>query len=337
MPFPDLANPVLVDVIRGGRVESTHRGAYAVVDAAGRVLAQAGDIGRPHYPRSAVKVIQALALVESGAADRFGLDDRHLALACASHGGEPAHVELAAEMLRRAGRGADDLECGAHWPMYQPAANDLLRGGLKPCALHNNCSGKHAGFICVACAMDEAPKSYVDPAHPVQREVKAALEQVTGFALAEGSHGTDGCAAPTWALPLQAMAHGFARLATGQGLQPVRQNAARRLFHACMAQGFFVAGTGRFDTTIMAAGNGRIFVKTGAEGIYCAALPDQGIGLALQIDDGATRASEVVMAALIARHLSDAPLEALARYTDQTLSNWNGTPVGAMRPSSLLA
>ena len=160
-----MSNPVLVEVLRGALVESRHSGAVAVVDAdGGRVLAL-GDVEQPVYPRSAVKALQALPLIESGAADRFGLGPEELALACASHSGEPAHVATATRMLALAGLDASALECGAHWPIHQPSAQALARAGGTAGAIHNNCSGKHAGFLCVACATDADPAHYVEAEH----------------------------------------------------------------------------------------------------------------------------------------------------------------------------
>src|SRR4051794_13566103 len=178
-----MSNPVLVEVLRGALIESRHRGAVAVVDAGGATVLALGDVARPVYPRSAVKPLQALPLVESGAADKYGLGDKELALACASHGGEPAHVEVASRMLARAGLDAGALECGAHWPNHQPSSQALARAGGAPSALHNNCSGKHSGFLCVACAAGAEHRGYVKPEHLVQREVRGALESLTGAGL----------------------------------------------------------------------------------------------------------------------------------------------------------
>lgn len=330
-----MSNPILVEVTRGPLVESRHRGAIAVVDVEGRPVWSTGDIDRPVFPRSAVKPFQALPLIESGAADRYAFGVEELALACASHGGEPGHVALAQRMLSRAGRDVAALECGAHWPMHQPAAYALAREGGTPSALHNNCSGKHAGFVCAACAMGADPRGYVGRDHPVQRAVKAAIEDFCGVGLAEDRCGTDGCAIPSWAVPLSALARGFARFGTGHGLSPERARAVARLRAACAARPWFVAGTGRFCTEAMNGLGPRALVKTGAEGVYVAALPEQGVGIALKCDDGATRAAEVMMAATLARFLplGAADEELLARLMRPVLRNWNGTTVGEVRPA----
>ncbi len=332
-----MSNPVLVEVLRGVLIESRHRGAVAVADTAGRLVFSLGDVETPVYPRSAIKALQALPLVESGAADRFGLGAAELALACASHSGEGAHVETVARMLARAGLDGSALQCGAHWPISQPAAQALARGGGQASALHNNCSGKHAGFLCTACATGADIASYVDPAHPVQREVKAALEGLTGAALAQDVCAIDGCSAPTWAMPLAALARGVGRFATGEGMGAARAHAAARLRAACAEKPWHVAGTGRFCTELMHAFGARVFVKTGAEGVYCGALPDQGLGVAVKCDDGAGRAAEVVMAATLARFMkSDADRNAIERFARPMLRNWNGIEVGALRPTAAL-
>jgi L-asparaginase II len=334
-----MRNPELVVVTRGNIVESRHRGAVVVMDADGATVLSLGDAGQPVYPRSAVKPLQALPLVESGAADRYGFGDQELALACASHGGEPAHVEVASRMLARAGRDGAALECGAHWPSHQASTQALARAARAPSALHNNCSGKHAGFVCVACAAGIDPRGYVAAAHPVQREVRAAIEGLTGVGVAEDQCGIDGCSIPTWAVPLSALAAAFARFGTGQGLAPERRKAAARIRAAVAAQPWFVAGTGRFCTDVMQLLGARVLAKTGAEGVFCGALPEQGLGIAIKCQDGAARAAEVMMAATIARFLplDDAERGALERFLRPTLRNWNGIEIGGLRPVGEIA
>jgi L-asparaginase II len=325
-------NPVLVEVLRGTLVESRHRGAVAVADAEGASVLALGDVAAPIFPRSAVKALQAVPLIESGAADRYGFGDKELALACASHSGEPAHVAGVARMLAGAGLDAAALACGAHWPMSQPATVALARIGA-PSALHNNCSGKHAGFICDACAMGIGHSGYCKPKHSVQRAVRAVLEDFTGAVLSPDRCAIDGCSVPTWAIPLQNLAHAFAKFGSGHGLAPERAKAAARLRAACAQKPWHVAGTGRFCTEIMQLFGPRVFVKTGAEGVYCGALPELGLGIAIKCDDGAGRAAQTIMAALIARFLplGDTERAALARLERPTLRNWNGFEVGALR------
>ncbi|MGB3390920.1 MAG: asparaginase [Pseudaminobacter sp.] len=334
-----MTDTALVEVLRGDVVESIHRGRVAVVDADGGVVLAIGDIELPVFPRSAVKAIQALPLVETGAADAYSFGDRELALACASHSGEAAHVELAAAMLARAGLNVDALECGAHWPSQQDATVKLARSGGLPTALHNNCSGKHSGFLCACRHSGIDHRGYVRTGHECQKMVCEALEGVTGARHGDDNRGTDGCSIPTYAVPLKSIAHGFARMATGIGLAPERARAARRLMEACMAAPFYVAGSGRADTKLMESAPGRIFVKIGAEGVFCAALPELGLGIALKCDDGAGRAAEVMVAAVLARLLvNDAALAGrLTGFANPILRNWNGIEVGRLRPSAALS
>jgi L-asparaginase II len=340
-------NPTLVELLRGDMVESAHAGAFAVLDADGGVLLSVGDIDRPVYPRSAVKMLQALPLVASGAPERLGLDDKELAIACASHNGEPEHVRTAAGMLSKAGVDESVLECGVHWPYDEATVRQMAAAGEKPVALHNNCSGKHSGFVCLACMMSAGQdlrgfvRGYIAPEHPVMREITVALEAATGTRLSNGAapRGTDGCSIPTYGVPLRALALAFARWGTGVGLSEDHARAAARLRKAVAAAPFMVGGTGRFDTVVMERLRERVYCKVGAEGMYCAALPQRGLGVAIKMDDGNNaRACEVVMAALI---------EALAPLDDEergfmlslgspTLRNWNGIEVGGLRPSAAL-
>jgi L-asparaginase II len=332
-----MENPVLVEVTRGPLVESRHRGAVAVSDAEGQNVFALGAVTTPVFPRSAVKALQALPLIEQGAADRFNLSDEELALACASHSGETAHVAGVKRILAKAGLEPADLRCGAHWPIAQGAAAAVARSGA-PSPLHNNCSGKHAGFLCVARALGADPADYWRPEHPVQRLVRGVLEDFTGAALGEASCATDGCSVPTWAVPLRNLAHGFAKFGTGRGISAERKRAAARLRQACAKAPWFVAGTSRFCTEVMQLFGERVFVKTGAEGVYCAALPRQGLGIALKCDDGAGRAAQAMMAAVIARFLPLAANEraALQRFVEPNLRNWNGFEVGQIRMTEAL-
>ncbi len=332
-----MGNPTLVEVVRGSRIESRHCGAIAVVDADGRRVFALGDIDQPVYPRSAVKALQALVMVESGGADRYGFGAEELALACASHSGEAGHIETVMRMLTLCGLDASALKCGAHWPINQASTQALARSGGTAGPLHNNCSGKHAGFLCAACALGADRGSYIEPAHPVQREVKAALENLAGVTISEHDCAIDGCSVPTWALPLAAIARAFARFGTGQGLGPARAKAAQQLRAACAEKPWHVAGTGRFCTELMTKFGARVFVKSGAEGMCCAALPEQGLGIAIKCDDGAGRAGEVMMAATLARLLNaDADRAALEKFMRPPLRNWNGITIGEIRPTDVL-
>ncbi len=343
-----MSNPVLVYAHRGGAVESQHAGAIAIVDADGALVAAIGDIDRPVFPRSAIKLLQALPLVASGAAETLGLSDDELALACASHNGEPAHVQTAAAMLAKAGLAVDALECGTHWPYHEVSQRVLAAAGQEPTALHNNCSGKHAGFACLGCLMArgrvasaaEFVLGYVQPDHPLMQEVSSAVQTATGCDLGRAPRGIDGCSIPTYGIPLRQLALGFARAATGTGLPADHAQAALRLRRAIARAPFMVGGSGRFDTRVMQHFGERVCCKVGAEAMYCAALPEQGLGVAIKIDDGTgPRAAEVAMAAVIEAFV---PLSAedagfIGGFADVPLRNWRGIEVGRLTAAPALS
>lgn len=327
--------PVLVEALRGDMVESVHRGSAVAADAAGRVVAAWGQPARPIYPRSAVKPLQALPLIESGAADAFALGDAEIALACASHSGAVRHERPILAWLKRIGLTAADLECGAHPPLDAAAARALARQGRQPSAVHNNCSGKHLGFLTTARHLGEPTAGYIGRDHPVQRRVAEALAAMTGLPVESLAWAGDGCGIPTFALPLAAIAAGMARLADPRGLTPARIAAAERIRAAMTAHPELVAGEGRLCTAVMRAAP-EVLLKGGAEGVYAASLPRLGLGVAVKIDDGAGRAAEVVVMAVLARlgAFTEAERTALAERFRPILRNVAGRPVGCLRPAA---
>jgi L-asparaginase II len=335
----DAANPILAELTRGNWVENRHRGAFAVVDASGRIIASAGDIERPVFPRSAIKSMQALAMVTSGAIDKFHLTDEELALACASHQGEEFHVAGVTSFLGHIGLAAADLECGAHAPTYAPARERLRESGHQPSALHNNCSGKHSGMLAVAEALGVPTAHYVDRDHPVQKAVRAGIELVVGEPLSLDRCGTDGCSIPTWAAPLRAFAGGFARMATGQRLPQDIATAAKRIFDAATTHPHLVAGTGSLDTDVMRAFAGRVFQKGGAEGVQCGAIRSKGWGYALKVDDGNMAASHAMVATLLLAisDPDDDQRKVLDRFAVQTVRNVRGLDVGTLRATGAMS
>lgn len=324
-----MSNPILVEVSRGPLVESWHRGAVAVADANGRLVLGLGETGAKVFPRSAIKILQAIPLIESGAAEAFGFGNAELALAQASHNAEPWHVEVARGMLTAAGLEEQALECGAHEPLGEAAARALIRAGVAPTKLHNNCSGKHAGMLATARYLGEPHAGYVNPEHPVQRRIAEVIAAVTGVTPSPDVCGCDGCSVPTWALPLDAIATGFARMATRRHLPEDHAEAAKRLMRAATDEPFYIAGTGRFCTRAMEAYGGRVYVKTGAEGVFCAALPTGGLGIAVKIDDGGKRAAELVIEALLVAFLG--PVTGLAADPRHAVRSVRGRDVGEIR------
>jgi L-asparaginase II len=328
-------NPSLVEIWRGAMVESRHRGRYVVIDADGAIVERRGDVDAPVYPRSAIKFLQAIPLIESGAADRFALASTELAIACASHGGEARHVETVRAWLGRIGLGESDLECGAHPPSHADSAAALVRSGRAPGALHNNCSGKHTGMLTTCIHLGDATKGYITPEHPQQRRVTDVFESMLGMSLGAAPRGLDGCSLPQFGIPLIALARGIARFGAPDKLDAKRAMACRRLGAAILAEPFMLAGTGRFCTRAIEACGGRALIKTGAEGVYVAAIPARGLGIALKIDDGAARAAEIAMGALLLRHadLDDAARNKLATMTRPKQCNVAGREVGVFAPS----
>jgi L-asparaginase II len=299
-------DPILIEVTRGALVESGHRGAVAVTDADGNLLLALGDVARPIFPRSAVKSMQTLPLIESGAADAFGLGAEELAVACASHSGETIHLAAVRKLLAKAGLDETMLACGAHWPIGENASRELVRAGKTPTSIHNNCSGKHAGMLATAVHLGLDPRGYEHADHPVQEAIRLVLSETCGVRLDRDAMGIDGCSIPTFAFPLRGLAMGFARLATAKGLSASRAGAARRLMQACFAHPVLVAGDGRFDTVAMRGLAPTVFAKGGAEGVHCASLPELGIGIAVKVDDGAKRGAETALAHVIAALVPDA-------------------------------
>ena len=331
-----MANPVLVEVTRGALVESVHRGAIAVADARGRTVFALGDVAAIVYPRSALKPVQALPLLESGAAGAFGLGDEEVALACASHSGEPMHTSRVAAWLARIGCTPDDLACGPQAARFDPVRDAMIRRGEAPTRLHNNCSGKHAGFLTLARHWDIATAGYERHDHPVQQAVAATLAELAGL---DGplAWGIDGCAAPNFALPLVSFARALARLAAPADLPEPRGAAARRIFRAMTDHPELVSGTGRACAILMRATAQRAAVKTGAEGYFAAIVPERGLGIALKIDDGAGRAAETAIAAVLDGLGLLSGDGAAEEFLRAPVTNTRAEIVGERRPAAALA
>ncbi|MFO1080630.1 MAG: asparaginase [Reyranellaceae bacterium] len=325
-------NPVVIEVTRGPLVESRHEGAAAVVRPDGTIVASWGDVGRPILPRSANKPIQAMAFVESGAVERFGLGDEHVSLSCASHSGEKRHVGTVRAWLARIGLGEDDLECGTHAPRLQSTIEELVREGRSATPAFNNCSGKHSGFLTTAVQYGEPTRGYIRYDHPVQQRLRQVMTELCGLDADSFPHGIDGCGIPTLATPLTALARAMANMADPSRLSSRHADAATRIRAAMNAEPFMMAGTGRFCTRINAALPGVAQVKTGAEGVFCAMLPTLGVGVALKMWDGAARAAEVAMASLL-DHLGVLPAGQRDEVLHPPVRNVVGLLVGEMRPA----
>ena len=325
-------NPVLVEVTRGDMVESRHRGAIAVVRANGQSMLTVGDTHRLVYPRSAIKPLQAIYAVESGAAEAFNLTDVELALACASHNGEPEHVSTVLAWLARLGLGQEALECGAHAPRREADWAALVEENLSPGTAHNNCSGKHCGFLSSARHLGLSTEGYILREHPIQQAVLGLIGEMADFSLDNTPGGIDGCGIPVAGIPLEPLALAFARFATGTGLDSRRQAAAQSIYQAMVREPFMVAGSERWCTRAMQVGKGAFIVKTGAEGVYCGAVPEIGVGIALKIDDGASRAAECAMGAVLSG-LGCLTNEQSSDLVGSVILNVAGKKVGRVQPA----
>jgi L-asparaginase II len=332
-----LANPILVEVTRGSRVESVHRGCVAIANAKGEIVFSLGDVEAVSFPRSSLKMVQALPLVESGAAEAFGLSDEEIALACASHSGEPMHTGRVTAWLERIGCTEADLACGAH-PSRVDAVNEaMIRKGEKPTPVFNNCSGKHTGFLTVCRHWDVATQGYELHDHPLQVAIAKALGDLAGMDPAKIPYGIDGCVAPAFALPTSSFARVLAQFADPSG-QPLQRGAAmKHVVAAMIAHPDLVAGTGRSDTILMRAANGRVATKAGAEAYYAAIIPEAGLGVALKIDDGAGRAAETAIAAILDKLGVLTDDKAAHDIIRAPIPNTRGKIVGERRPAKALA
>jgi L-asparaginase II len=319
----------MVEIWRGDLAEEVHRGHAVIARADGSVEMAWGDTEALIYPRSSCKILQALPLVESGAADAAGLTDRHLALACASHSGAAMHTTLVADWIAAIGRRESDLRCGAHAPIDAVARDDLVRRGKPPCQFHNNCSGKHAGFLTLAGHLGAGP-DYVAIDHPVQKAARTAFEEMTGTG-AEG-WGIDGCSAPNFVTSVRGLAIAMARVASASSGSSLRHGAATRLAEAMRAHPELVSGVGRSCAALARASDGRAIVKIGGSDVYTAILPESGSGIAIKIVDGSQQAVQAALAALLVRSGVLDPTHPTARtYLDGPLRNWRGLEVGHIR------
>ena len=327
----------LAYVTRGGIVESEHRGVIAVSDPEGRCIARQGDVGLVTFARSSAKPVQAIPLVESGAADALGLTEQEIALCCGSHSSEPLHTDGALSILRKAGLDESHLRCGTHMPHTLSVYDALVRTGEALSPRFSNCSGKHAGMLACAVHLGYDPATYLEPSHPLQRRIVQTLGELAAVGPDEIVQGTDGCGVPTFALSMERWARVFAQFARPQG-RP-HGEAMARLSAAMRAHPRMVAGEGRFDTELMAASGGRLMVKGGAEGFIAVAAPEQGFALVVKMRDGNERGIyPVVVAALRALGaLSDEACARLEHRARPQLHNTRGDVIGEVVADVALA
>lgn len=326
-------DPLVIECSRGAAVESSHLVDAALVDASGKVVEAWGDIERFVYPRSAVKSIQVLPFFESGAANETSATETEIALACSSHSGQDVHTLAVRAWLARTGLGEEHLECGGNLPYHTETAAAYIRRGEGALPICNMCSGKHTAFLVTAKMLGEKTQNYIARDHPVQSRVSAAIEEMTGWDLSRSPWAIDGCSIPTIGVPLHALARGAANIADPSAQPAERQAAIARIRAAIAAEPFMIAGDARACSDIILALGGKAYIKFGAEGVFFAPIVERGLGLALKVRDGATRAADTAIASLLAYLglLDDAAQEKLAAYIETPLSNWRGINVGTVR------
>ncbi len=318
-----------VEVSRGNEVESIHRVHVAVCHADQGLVASAGNPAHISFVRSAIKMFQALPFVEAGGVEQFALTGEELALCTASHGGEPFHVGAARSILAKAGVTENDLACGAHLPMHEPTAHAMLAAGSVPSRIHNNCSGKHAGMLAHCVQRQWPARGYHRLDHPMQQRVVSTLAMWMRSDAADMPQAIDGCGLPTFALPLDAVATGCAKFAAAVS-NDIAAPAA--IFNAMVAHPEFVAGTDRLDTDLMRVAQKRLIAKVGAEGFYCAAIPSLKLGIALKVEDGAKRAAEPALLAVLRKvgSIDAAEAQRLVNYSAPVILNTRDEPVGSL-------
>lgn len=327
--------PLNVEVLRGPVVESQHQVMAVVIDERALPVAYWGNTDFVTYPRSAIKMLQALALLESGAAEAFHLTDAEIALACSSHAGEKKHIEGVAEFMKKTGVHEEQLFCGGHWPGNEAAAHEMIRKGAKPTPIVNNCSGKHTGIICTCLHLKENPAGYQNYEHPAQVRLRKVLSEVMRVDHNKLPHGIDGCGIPTYAVPLQNMAMGMLALINPKESER-RREAAKRILDAVKHEPFYVGGTHRFSTEVIQHTRGSCIVKNGAEGVMCGVIPEKGLAFAVKAEDGAGRAVDAATGYILQKLnvLKEAEVAKLKPIFEPKIKNWKGLEVGSIRVSA---
>ncbi len=324
--------PIHVEVVRGNVIESTHQVMAVVTDHYGNVVTSWGNPLFYTYPRSAIKMLQAIPLIETGAADKYQLDNRMLALACASHRGEKEHIDVARAWLEKINMTEEVLLCGPHPATHEPSRDDMIMKKIKPTKIYNNCIGKHLGIVTTSLHLKEDFKNYDKHDHAVQKRLRKVLTETTKYEHSKSNHGIDGCGILTYALPIQNMSTGMSALINPKET-PLRQAACKRLLSAIRDNPEIISGHDDFTTEVIRKTQGRTIIKNGAEGVFCGVIPEKNIAFAIKALDGASRAAQVATAAILFKYggLNQTEFTDLKRFTQPLLKNWNGTDVGSIR------
>ena len=322
-------NPILVEVIRGEVVESFHRGVICVVDKDGKVIYSVGDINQMAFPRSAMKYFQHLPLLVSGAFEKLNLTLEDLARMCGSHNGEKIHEDLVTKILGNLNLGEVDLQCGAQAPTLKKDLYALIKADKNPTQLHNNCSGKHSGFLAWCKSNNEDTKSYLSASHPLQQEIKKYIAQFYEVAEDELLMAIDGCSAPIYGMSMYKQAIAYKNLISNQQSEEINA-ACKKIVDAVTTYPELVAGSQRYCTDLMKVTNGRIVGKTGADGVYCLSIPEKNWGIAIKIDDGKMGPQYQVAQELLIKFnlISQQEADKLNPYREFEITNFAGNKVG---------
>ncbi|MEN0058436.1 MAG: asparaginase [Bdellovibrio sp.] len=324
--------PLIIEVLRGPVVESVHQVMAVVVNEIGSVTHFWGNPQFLTVPRSAIKMLQAIPFIESGAVEKWNLEDKHIALACSSHGGEKEHLQVVAQWFEKMQLKESCLACGPHLPFHEGTAKEMIHRGQSPTPFCNNCSGKHAALLATSLHLGEDIAGYEKYEHPSQKRMRKVLSEVMHVDHSKMAYGIDGCGLPTYAVPLQSMAVGMASLINPRESSE-RRAVAGRILRAVKAYPFFLAGSDNFVTDVIEKSQGRALIKGGAEGVFCGVLPEKRLAFAIKALDGAGRAAQVATASLLFQFggLSETEFKALHRHTQPILTNWKGEAVGQIR------
>jgi len=332
-------NPVLVESYRGPVLESFHRGVICVVDEHNNIMYQQGHVEQVCYPRSALKFFQQLPLLLSGAADHFGFTEEELAVMCGSHNGEAQHLKVVRGIFQKIGLDESALGCGAQAPTLKQDAQALIRSGLEPAAIHNNCSGKHAGFLAWCVFHQQPVDSYLHADHPLHQEIKKWVSLFYEIPEAALQTGLDGCSAPIFAMPVRNQAIAYKNLVFPEKFEPAVQAACKRITDAVSTYPMMIAGTKRYCSDLMKAAGKTLIGKTGADGVYCIGLPERKLGICIKIDDGKMGPQYHVAQKLLQECgvLSDEAAAELAHYITAPQSNFAGNQTGTIRVNEQLS
>jgi L-asparaginase II len=323
---------MIVEVTRGPAVESSHQVMACVVDESGRAVNSWGNIGYLTFPRSAIKMLQALPLIESGAADKFELNDQEICLACASHKGQKEHLSVLKKWMEKIPLNESQLACGAHMPTHEATAREMIRHNAEPTPAMNNCSGKHTGLLCTCVHLGEKTEGYEKYDHPAQKRLRQVLSETMRIDHNKLPYGIDGCSIVTYAAPLQNIAIGLSALINPKEAE-LRKAAAKRILQAVTREPFYLSGADDFTTVVNEKTQGRSIVKVGAEGVFAGLIPERGLAFAVKAADGSKRAAEFATAQVLKAYggMNEAEFTALKNFTQPPVTSWKGEVVGQIR------